>query len=325
MKLLSRDLAILSAIELRADNSYQEISKLTGYRSHIVRYTLNKLLKLGVISQARPIIANEALGYFFTTLFFSLSSRRQKRKDELVEFLTTNPKVSWVFELGGDFQYGASFKVSHISEIRSFLELLSKKFGNIFFEKALSSQLSFTYFGRRYLSPTRSKKKAIVFSVDDTQQQIDSVDDSIISGLTGQDYTSRIELSRKLKIPIATFERRRVDLESRGIIKGYFHWVDPEKLGVYSFIIMVFTQGIGLALKERLRECAESESSVVYMTECMGQWDFELGVEVKEAKDITRVTEKLYDLFPEEIRSIRVIPIIRYIKVKNHSLKAAAK
>ena len=322
MKLLTRDLAILSTVELRADNSYQQISKLTGYRSHIVRYTLNKLLKLGVISQARPIVANEALGYFFTTLFFSLSSRRQKRKEELVDFLTSNPKVSWIFELGGDFQYGASFKVKHISEIRGFLELLSRKFGNIFFEKALSSQFSFTYFGRRYLSTARTKKKAIVFSVDDPQQQIDQVDSLIISGLTDENYASRIELARKIDIPVATFERRRLELESRGIIKGYFHWVDPEKLGVHSFIIMVFTQGIGLGLKERLRECAESESSVVYMTECMGQWDFELGVEVKEAKEITSVTEKLYDLFPEEIRSIRVIPIISYIKVKNHNLKS---
>ncbi len=321
MKLLSRDLSILSSIELRAEQPYQEISKLTGSKEHIVRYTIHKLNDLGVISQKRPIIGNEALGYFFTTLFFSLSSRKQKRKHELVEFLRSNPKVSWVFELGGDFQYGASFKVKHISEIRSFLELLAKKFGNIFFEKALSTQLSFIYFGRRYLSPSKSKRKAIYFSVDEVQQQLDATDQKVLDALTSDSALPKSQLAQAINVPLATFERRRIELERKGIIKGYFYWIDPDKLDVHSFIIMLFTQGISLDLKERLKACAEAETSVVYLTECMGQWDFELGVEVREAKEITRVTEKLYDLFPEEIRSIRVIPIINYLKVKNHSLK----
>lgn len=323
MKLNSKDLKLLSSIELKADQPLENLSASCGLRVHTIRYTLAKLSSHGIISQKRPIVGNEALGFFFTTLFFSLSSRKQRRKHELVAFLASNPMVSWVFELGGDYQYGASFKVRHVSEIRQFLEILAKKFGNIFFEKGLSTQLSFIYFGRRYLSPVKQKSKPISFSVDEKVQSIDDLDKSILEGLTEQSYTSRSELAQSLKIPLATFERRRLQLEKQGIIKGYFYWIDPEKLGVHSFVIMLFAQGISLEVKARLLAYSESEPAVVYLTEAMGQWDFELGVEVARAREITRITEHLYDLFPEEIRTIRVVPILSYLKVKNHKLKSS--
>jgi DNA-binding Lrp family transcriptional regulator len=321
MKLNKNDLKVLSAVELNADLALETLCKFTSLKIHTVRYILGKLSSHGIISQKRPIVGNEALGYFFTTLFFSLSSRKQRRKHELVSFLASNPMVSWVFELGGDYQYGASFKVRHVSEIRQFLEILAKKFGNIFFEKGLSTQLSFIYFGRRYLSASKHRNKPISFSVDEKVQEIDEIDKNILEGLTERSYSSRSELAQILKIPGATFERRRLQLEKQGIIKGYFYWIDPEKLGVHSFVIMLFAQGISLEVKSRLRAYAESEPAVVYMTEAMGQWDFELGVEVPSARDITQITEHLYDLFPEEIRTIRVVPILSYLKVKNHKLR----
>lgn len=114
MKYKKEDLAILSTLEYFAVNDTLASGLQHKHQRHKIRYLTNKLLKSEVITQKRPAISSEALGYFFSNIFFSIHSERRKRKDDLIHYIAKAPAVSWFFELGGDFQYGLSLKVKSL-------------------------------------------------------------------------------------------------------------------------------------------------------------------------------------------------------------------
>ncbi len=317
MKLYERERRILACVELQADKPLKLISRQTGYREHTVRYNLKRLYEREIISQRRPIIDMNRLGYINYNLFFSLTSESQKRKDNFVQYLLASPYVTWMFELGGDFRYGISISVKHITSIGEFLELLSKEFGNIFFEKLFTVELSYQYYGRRYLSSETFLKAPLSFQVARTPEELDEQDAKILNALANSRYSSYTELADSLKIPLPTFERRRHRLEQSGIIKGYSYWVSASRLGMEPYIILIYVRGINPKFKLELNRFARDEVRVVYVIESMGNWDYELGIEVQSNKDLTLITERLYDQFGTDLKTIKVVPILDYLKFKS--------
>jgi hypothetical protein len=67
-------------------------------------------------------------------------------------------------------------------------------------------------------------------------------------------------------------------------------------------------------LVEELREFTAREKEIVYMVECIGAWDLELGLEVADTQQVTKLVQALYDKFGSVLEVVKVIPIIEYHK-----------
>jgi DNA-binding Lrp family transcriptional regulator len=139
--------------------------------------------------------------------------------------------------------------------------------------------------------------------------------------MANSEYTTLTALARELHLPLTTLERRKQRLEDRGIISGYFHWIEAVALGMHPYIVLIYMKGISPDFKQRLSEFAKKEPHALYFIECMGNWDFELGIEVQDLKAVTNITQRLYDHFPGDMRTLKVIPVLNYFKAKNYSLE----
>jgi DNA-binding Lrp family transcriptional regulator len=322
MKLSPKEKHLLATIELQAGTPIKEIERQTGMPEHAIRYLIKKLATAKLLGPKRPIIDMNLLGYAHYTFFFSLTSESHKVKQSFLRYLSRSPTITWMFELGGDFQYGATISVKHINSVTRFLHDVSQKFGNIFFEKVYSLQLSYNYFGRRYLTPHKLASQPIHFELHQRLEELDDSDKQILGAMANSDYTTLTQLSTELKIPLATLERRKQKLEQRGVIRGYFHWIEAGALGMLPYVLLIYMKGISPDFKRKLLEFSRREPQVVYFIECMGNWDFEIGIEVDSMKEVTNITQKLYDHFPEDMRTLKVIPILNYYKFKNYSLES---
>jgi DNA-binding Lrp family transcriptional regulator len=149
MILSEKELAELAVVELHADLPLAEIRKRTNQRSHTIRYNLKRLEERGVISKA-PFIDVYPLGYTGHAIFFSIAPDSSSSKEAFLQSLEDHPNVQWLAELGGNYQYVATLFVRHPSEIQDFFDSINQKFGNILFEKTISTRLSFTQFNRKY-------------------------------------------------------------------------------------------------------------------------------------------------------------------------------
>lgn len=320
MKLSDKEKQLISIIELDASLSVEKLAKKLKIKTHSVRYFQKKLISQGVISLKRPIIDMAGLGYNHYNFFFSLSSNNSKKKEEVLNFLRSLISVTWIFEVGADYQYGVSFSVKSAAELTSELTLLSKRFGDIIFDKTYSLQLSFVYFGRRYLAKNLKEAKRIDFKNALIPTELTPDEETILTVLANKDCESMKKYAEVAKIPLPTFERKRKSLEDRKIIKGYFHWVNGSTFNMQSYIILVSLKGLSSSFKDQLVELSNNEPHVIYLTECIGGWDFELGIEVENNFAVTLITQKLYDNFPKDIKNIKVIPILNYLKFRSYTL-----
>ena len=318
-KLSEKEKLILSTVELQATLSVEDLAKQCGLRTHTVRYHLQSLRLRGVLGAIRPIIDLNSLGYTHYTILCSINSHHHGLRNKLLKYLQTSERISWAFELGGEYHYGFSISAKQLSHFDQELKFLSHKFGNIFFNKSLSTQLSFHYYGRRYLSEKSQKRDSILFRLVDEPLELDDLDHRILSAMVSLEYSTMAGIARHLGEPLTTFERRRKRLEELGIIRGYFYWIDPKALLVQPYIVLIQTRGISIEFGSELQKYAERNPRVVYLTECLDEWDFEIGIEVSDSQQVTILTQRLYDQLASEITMIKVVPILNYLKFKSYN------
>jgi hypothetical protein len=61
-----------------------------------------------------------------------------------------------------------------------------------------------------------------------------------------------------------------------------------------------------------------NHKSISFFVQCLGSWDFELGIEVQSQSEVNDLMYELYGTFGDSITSISIFPVTRYLKVQNY-------
>jgi DNA-binding Lrp family transcriptional regulator len=313
MKISSLDLRIISAVELAGRRTPKQIAKLIRSKEHQVRYRLHKLREAGVLSKAEAVIDLSKLGITHHTVIFTLSLQKATDWIRIVNHLKKRTSVSWLYHMGGEFQFGVSISARTIHEVADELDLLSDLFGAVLLRKRIASQRGFVYFGRRYLGRFSGE---IRFNAPTKAEEISAEDHLLLKGICEFGADDWSECCRRLHISRASFDRRRIDLEERGILKGTVCRVDVERLGRHSYLILITTRGTSRALTEQMYHFAERERDAVYLMQAIGAWDFEIGIEVVSPKDIADLSRRLFDEFGTGIAEVSILPVLEYYKFR---------
>lgn len=317
MRLSSNDKRILDRVYLDAETPLTEIAKELGLKEHTVRYSIDKMESRGLL-QRSAFIDVYSLGLLHYGLFFSLSTGKKGRYNEVLNFLANSEKVSFVVELGGEFNLGASLCVKNIIELAELQNTLSTRFGDIIHEKQIAARLRLIDFSPKFLLGRESKKESLSWGATDAQNTIDRLDHEILSAITRTPAATLRELAHALGASSATIDLRLKKLRRNGIFKRMRYLVDFEKLGALSFVILVYVRSLDKALRERmLRFCAQ-HPNVAFVVENMGSWDFELGIHTFHARTVVDITSDLYDLLGAGVSTIKALPVFAFSKVSNY-------
>jgi hypothetical protein len=66
---------------------------------------------------------------------------------------------------------------------------------------------------------------------------------------------------------------------------------------------------------------ATQHPKLVYLIECIGKWDLELGLDVSTEESVSVVVDEIADTFRSHIRSIKIVPMFRVLKWDLYPLK----
>jgi len=306
MTLFENEKILLAQIELNAAMSVAEICKATGFRSHTVRYGITSMERRGIIRRA-TFIDTYPLGYVTYAVLFSLSPQSKSGKQAFLDFLVASPCVSWLAELGGDFQYAMAITVQTPSDVSKFLSSVAETFGNVLSQKSVHIRMDFTQLNRRYLAD--QPVSALSFGHTTPAVSIDNIDHKILRALSRNEFPTEREAQARLEISPSTWRNRVRRLRERGVIVGDFYQVSAERLGTQQFELLVHAN-----LSGRLLAFAKSHPRIVHFVEGIGEWDFELGVEVENAQDVVGVTEDAYEAFPDDIAALKTLPLFGTLK-----------
>lgn len=310
MTLSENEIFLLSKMEMDSTLSVMALRVATNFKSHTVRYAVASMERQGIIRRA-AFVNVYPLGYFHVAVYFSCSPQLKSQKAALLDFLAASPNVAWLAELGGDYQYAMALAVRSASDVSAFLSLITETFGNVLSQKSVHVRTRFTQFNRKYLA--NQEPKSLSFGPSPITE-IDPVDHKILRALGQNLYPTDREAQFRTQISSTTWRNRLIRLKERGVLVSEFWLVDSSKLGMQSFELLVHAKGVRANLSERLLAFAKNHPRIVHFVEGIGEWDFELGVEVENAQDIVAVTEDLHEAFADDISAVKTLPLFANLK-----------
>lgn len=318
MKLLPRQRDILAAIEHRASNPLATIRKLTGCRDHTIQYEIAKLTENGTIVGRSPFINFYPLGFTDFTLFFSIAAEKARVRDSLLSHLLSEPTIQWVGSLGGDFQFGAAVCAKRAEDALLLFQNIFNKFENVFFEKSFVVRVNFIAFGRKYLSSRKITPVVLKNCWTGQSYKTDATDHKILSVMSQNSYSSYRDLARQCGIPPSTVERRIRALKEADVLGGEIYRYNLSRFGAHTYRILLYARGVNQKLSKDLFLFAKKHSRVIHFIECLGSWDYELGVEVDHPLDVTEIVQQVSALFGPYLNGVKLLQIFRHLKFTSY-------
>jgi len=310
MKLNEKQAAVLSALEHQADVPLNEIASQLGYRESTVRYYLEQFIERKIVRRKRVYINPYLIGYSNFIFYFSVAAASNSSSKKLLSKMRQFRQIVWLSELGGNYHYGASLSLKHVSEAPEFFENFSKLFSASVIEKTFSIRLKVITFGKTYLS----KKKAPRIWLEQggkPEFEIDSLDSKILSSLSSS-YQSISSLAEQTEIPRSTFERRVRILRSKKIISGVQYIIDPGSFGFQTYRLLISSPLLAKVDREKLFTFAKNTPMVTKYIECFGDWDAEIEVDCQHPAKTSELRSQLFHQFPF-IKNIQIVPLLHNI------------
>ena len=313
----SIDLDVLALAEINFD-SVEKMSKLIKRKPHQLQYSIRKLKMSGVLGQLRAWIDVHSLGFNFVTVYLRFASVKPAVRREFISLVAAHPRTTWVFETSGDFHLAVSLTIQDITEVFAFFDLLEKHSKVSISAKVLCMQRDFEFFGRRYLRSARCKIPSIELpSRRNTDQRIDEIDRGLLVLLSQGGWETERHLGSRLGVPYTTVNRRLLSLRKRGILRGYCYWLDPKHFGRQPIVLRVKVSGIAGWVKEKLWTFARQNASVVYIIECIGSWEFELGADIHSASELLSLVDQVTSLIDGMEVSVDPIVVTSFHKIQS--------
>lgn len=286
LKLTARERDVFALLEFDLESDAAVIAKNLRTPAATVNYTLRKLVDRGII-RPRCFINSFKLGLHDVGFFFSLSEQSQASRQKLIRRFKEDPAVAYFGSVLGDYQYVAVILCRGLSEFSAIVARLTGDQGEIVSDKSIIPRLSVKRFARKYINPRLASKAILAHESDGPRYEFDQTDEKLIMTLGNNPYQSLRALAREAGLPLATVDRRVKQLRASGVIQGFFYDLNVAKLGIQSFRLLVRVHGLSCAVHQKVIELCRKHPLVVYLIEVLGSWDFEIGIETSDPRNIS--------------------------------------
>lgn len=308
--------SIVVAAHLRADRSAKELAGIVRMQERTVRYHLHRLEQRGIIRKV-PFINVYPLGLRYFNIYFSFSPTDRKRRQRIVQELKSSSKVSWIGELGGDYNLGFALIARSPEECLEFIEELSSKEGDIFLQKEVVAHRSLTIFSAKYLAPSLKSEDALGYGCESRTAdpvQLDGLDEQIVKLLSKLGSLSIRTIAQHLGKPHPTIATRLKRLTQMEILGGEWYAIDVKRLGYQTLKLLIEVRSNSRKFKREISRYVAERPEFVYLIECLGKWDYEVGCDVPTNGSVSTIIDEFTDRFGDGIVSIKIVPMFKVIK-----------
>lgn len=317
LKLDRRDLELLYCLDIDATSPSSAIAKRLRISKEAVLYRLKRLERLGVILSYNAVIDHSALGYPIGGGFrIKFQYCNQKIEDEIIGYFKSKDNVWWLISRSGDYDLGVAIWARDIHEFYCFFdEFLGKHRQHVSDIKPRIYHKTYQY-TRAYLAPgkVRPENEQPIVCWNAPRKPYDQTDYSILKVLSTNARMPVVEIARELELTPAVVKYRIKKMEKQGIILGYKAILSLEKLGYYWYKIELSLNDF--SRKKALFAYCRAHPNVVYAYEAVGGEDFEMEVEVKDARELLAIINDIRDKFSGSIISYNY-----YLWDKEHKIR----
>ncbi len=310
IKLDKKDYRILYELDVDARSSYSQIGRNVGLDKNSVRYRVNRLEELGVITGYFTEVDMYKLGFTLYRVYLRLENSSVQTEKELISFLTANPNVGWVFSVSGkyDLVLGAYFKSGN--EFKAFEREVLNSFGLSIGSKDISIFTTMYQFRRTFLTGENIKKRPYVTIGATTQESIDKVDSEILKDLIRDGRKAVYKIANRLGIGAHIVSYRIKRLVERKIILGFRVMLNNDAMGLEWYKVGFRLKNSKPSDRDMLLRYLIENPYTMYHNETIGGYDTDPEFIVKDIHHLRNIIEEMRMKFS----NIKDFDILMYYK-----------
>lgn len=316
MKVDLKDRKILYELDLNARISYTQLAKKVGLSQESARYRVERLMRTGIIQKFFTVINPAKLNFVFYKVLLRLHNVNERLKLEIIDYLRKDKQIVWLVEIDGSYDLGFVAKISSVMELNNFLENLYQKFHQYISKHEVSTNILGEYLTREYLIDKRrdASKIELSYTAKLAPYETDDIDIGTIKNLTENARTSAAEMAKKLYVSIDTILNRMKSLQKNGVITKFNIVLNNDRLNQIHYKVLIFLNDFSLNKILQFLSYCRSINRIVYIIKAMGNWNFELDIEVQNIDQFRRIMMELTEKFSEIIRDYDALIIMRIHK-----------
>lgn len=318
MKLDKKERDIIVRSSLHAEESVPELAKRCGVQQHTLRSFFERLNSQEAIRKVWAIDIFR-LGWHRYELLYSV---RGKGGKELIEFFHSSSRVSFLGEVGGEFDYEVVVLAKNVGEVLDLIQDANRRCNSPFVAKSLSVQRTMNLFPRKYLSPKATKAEVISLGTNSSLANVNEKDLKILEHLGKTPDIQKQELAAQVGISRVTLDDRLKRLRKEGVLRGALFNFKASTYGSQNFKVLVSTRGILPELRESFFKFAMEHPNCTNFRDGLGEWDYAFGIEVERPEDLAGFRDKLWNSYGEHLAKVQVLSRLRILKNVSYPMRS---
>lgn len=306
IKLDLKDVKILSLLSLNSRTPLSEISRKVGLSREAIDYRIKNYEKNGIIQGYRTIVDISKFGYFNYHLFISLNNPNEKVEKKIFEKLKKYHFVRAVIIFGGRFDLEIAFVSKNLNDLDKIINEILLSCRGYVREYEILTILK-TYVAKtfpesfNYYKINEEVEKRIV------EKKIDKKDIEILKIIGESARESLANISRKVDLSIDSVSYRIKNLKKSDHVKSFVPAIDYKKLGYNFYALLWNVSSLDLNKEKELKNFLEKDESVLWAVKTIGRFNLLMYVLVKSTKELQETTNKLRNLFPNQINPHEIL------------------
>lgn len=314
-KLDKLDRRLLYELDLNSRQSYALLGRKLGIPAETARYRLNNLLEREIISGFLTVIDAGKLGNNYYKVLIKLHNVNEQRVAHIISYLAAQDPVNWVARMDGPFDIGFTIRIRRLSELSAFIDTLKDKYTENIHRLTFAVNIEVEFLTREYLvNRARKPGKRTSYTTPLESYRADETDLAILRSIANNTRINSTDIAKDIELSSETVNQRIRKLEREGVITRYRYYLNSAAVGNVNYYILIFLNYVSEQRRNEFVRYCRSHNRVDYLIKALGEWDYELNVEVD---DLAQYRELIMDItrkFSDIVRDYVGMPVSQVYK-----------
>lgn len=300
-----KDRKILAELDFDARQSNSQIGKKVGLSKEVVKYRIDKLIENGIIVRFHAVINYFKLGILKYKLYLRLTNAGKEKMEAIAHYFFSHKKTEWVALTTGRWDLISGFLVNNVNEFDDEVQDVLNKFSDYVQEKAVTATLYLAHSTRGFLKKEKNSGIAanVYHTTKDRQEKIDEMDLEILKMIANNARMPVTEIAEKLKTTARVVQYRLGELKKKKIILACRAHLEPRAIGRIFCKAIIYLANATEGRLKSFMGYASSLPGAVWPQKVMGNWDFELDMELESYDKFQEIITEIKEKFPDIIRN----------------------
>ena len=311
------DRAILYELDRDARSPLSRIAKKVHLSREAVLYRLRGYLRQGTLRGFLSVIDMGQFGFSHHKVFVRLHNIGKEKETQLISSLCANPHVTWVASCDGNYSLVFALKARSPKQLSDILQEINKNYWQCFMLQDISSIVEAHHYHRDYLIGKQgTTEREIQWISSGVSEKIDEKNLLILEQLSKNPRATSVEIAKVAGFSPDSVLNRIKQMEVGGVISHYTIWPNATQLNGAYYKVLLTLRSLDAKNERALLAYFRQHPNIVYVVSTIGQWQFEMDVEIESTEAFRELMRKFLEKFHDVISDYSALNVYNEYKYR---------